>query len=481
MTNVLEWLKDNREKSLLIGYLGLILVLVVPIARMIRNAYVHESDLTRELVNLPGVFGITKAETTTFGVGVLVGFLLLMTLDHKKRIQAILLWLGIVVSFAVLSTAGVLVDNLDIFGNVPWLLGGVVVGLVLGGGRRLLRINTIPNYEFRRASLGVYVLIVSATLAMFVEMHLVYPDFVSMTNQGLVFNNVQDFSVSIDQSGLLVNFATVALFVGVVNRFIQYDADRDFFIVGPRASGKSLFLIGAYLEALERAKSSDKSTPLNPSEDLMSMMEALDRQDAGWIVEATGRGELNHLEFQYVHGSVFPTNITLAGYDYAGEYLERLPDAITGATDDDDMDTTLRRLADGIKDADTLILIIDVERFINNRSLEISPYFSILQAADNKDVMLVATKADLLADEFEDERGLEPHLYFEEFKGYVNDRLRQNENINSLVTQVGDRDIHPVYYQTTTDEQDNRIPRRDDSGSVLTVGFDELLTLIGGR
>jgi hypothetical protein len=238
-------------------------------------------------------------------------------------------------------------------------------------------------------------------------------------------------------------------------------------------------LIGAYLEALERSNDKGSSTPLTPSQDLMSMTEALDRQQSEWIVEATGRGELNQLHFQYVHGSVFPTNIQLFAMDYAGEYLARLPDAITGAIDQGDMDNTLRRLSEGVENANTLILIVDTERFANDEPLDISEYFSILQATEPDGVMIVATKTDVLAEDFEEEQGLEPHLYYDEFKDFVKTRLRQSENVDALVTETAGAEIHPVYYQTTINENGNRVPMRDDSGSVMTVGFDELLEKIG--
>lgn len=209
------------------------------------------------------------------------------------------------------------------------------------------------------------------------------------------------------------------------------------------------------------------------------MVEALDRESSEWIVEATGRGELKYLRFTFVDGNIFPMNMELSAMDYAGEYLNRLPDALTGAIDEGEMDNTLRRLTEGIETADTLIFTVDIERFVNNEPLDISEYFSILQAADASDVIIVGTKADYFAEEFEDERGLEPHLYFEEFKQFTNRRLRQSENIDALITETGGKEIHPVYYQTTTNDAGNRVPMRDDSGSPMTVGFDEFLDEIG--
>ncbi len=145
------------------------------------------------------------------------------------------------------------------------------------------------------------------------------------------------------------------------------------------------------------------------------------------------------------------------------------------------MDTTMSRLKAGVEAADTLIVVIDCERFANNEPLEIAPYFTILQATDNKDALLIATKADYLADEFEEENRVEPHQYYDDFTEYVNRRLRQNQNINGLVTQVGDVQVHPVYYQTKEDEQGNVVPMRDNQGNALTVGFEELLEKVGGR
>jgi len=477
MANPIEWLQDNDEKVLLLVYFGLILGLSVPVARMVEQGYAS-GNLIRSVVRLQLLVGITQV--SVLGLGFFLGLLTLMTIDHKKRIQAILLWIGVVISLIIITAQGLGPSPSDMTNNIVWLLGSLIAGFIFGGGGKLLDTDGLQTLEFRRAAESVYFLLLIVVGLTFLEYHIEYPEIFAVSSSGVVIQSIESLSVSLNRTDLVQNAVTSGLFLLVVNRFIQYDANKKFFILGAPASGKSLFLIGAYLEALGRFQSGDDKTPLNPSEDLISMIESLDRQTEGWIVEATGRGELNTLEFQYVQGSVFPTNIKLSGNDYAGEYLDRLPDAITGTTDEEDMDTTLTRLSEGVKESDTLLLMIDCERFTNNEPLDISPYFSILQAADDKEVILIATKADNLADEFEDQQGLEPHQYFEEFQDYVNQRLRQNENINALIAQTGNTEILPVYYQTTTNEQGNKIPMRDQDGSVLTVGFDRLLNRLGG-
>ena len=483
MENILRYLKENGEKVKLLGYFILILILAIPIGEMLEASWYEAQDVGGVSVAIVRLLRFVVFATILDSSHILVsaavggvffGLLILMTIDPKKRWQAFLLWLGL--------AAGLVAAAPQISPGeqaVPFA-GGLVLGIVLGGGRKLLEIyDSNQPLEFRRASMGLYLVLVGFIIIGFIELHFQYPGIEipsdeplnpSFISQDLALTNTED---------LVVNGFVAGLFVVTVRQFVTYDADKNFFILGPRASGKSLFLIGTYLQALERARTDESNTPLAPSQDLMSMLESLDRRDTEWIVEATGRGELKYLSFQYVHGSVFPMNIQVSAMDYAGEYLTVLPDAITGAMGEDEMDNTLRRLKEGVDESDHLIFVVDIERFVNNEPLDIAEYFSILQATDTDNVLLVATKADVIAEEFKEERGLDAHLYFDEFKQFVNQRLRQSENIDSLVAETAGSDIHPVYYQTKVNEQGDRVPMRDENGSVMTVGFDELLEKLG--
>jgi hypothetical protein len=285
--------------------------------------------------------------------------------------------------------------------------------------------------------------------------------------------------VQINQQGLVGNVVLSTVFIATLRQFVEYDAEQNFFVLGPPASGKSLFLIGAYLEALNRAEEAGTDSPLSPSSDLMSMVEQLDMDTSDWIVEATAQGEVNQLSFQFVDGTIFPKNVQLTSLDYAGEYLDRLPDGLTGMLENEN-DQTLLELARNVQAADTLLLIIDVERFTNDEPMDISEYFSILQAVEGKDVLLVATKSDILAEQFREERGIEAHRYFGDFKEYVNEELTRNAQVRNLVQDTAGSEIHPVYYQTTeADVGGGRVPMRDETNSVMTVGFDRLLNILG--
>lgn len=238
-------------------------------------------------------------------------------------------------------------------------------------------------------------------------------------------------------------------------------------------------MIGAYLEALERDrdKGRGKCEALHPSQDLMELVEHLDRDATDWIVEATGRSDLKTLEFTFVKGTLFPENVTVSSVDYAGEHLRRIPDALSGEIDAPD--TELEALTTGVQDANKLILLVDVERFVNDDGLGLAEYFSILEAAEDKGIVIVATKADVLADRFWDETGTDPQRSFDAFKRYVEDELSQSQQFRSLLRQTPEAEVHPVYYETAHNEAGEGVPVRDDTGSVVTVGFRRLVQRLG--
>lgn len=492
MSDFTTYLQSNREKITLVGYAGLLLLLVVPLSDLFDTAWqTTKADggiahITVELAR-HGLFDLFLGDSLQFVVATVFGFYLgllaLMTIDQKKRWQALLLWLGTVFGLIGLAVQGLVLPNLGVQ-HMPALVIGLAIGLFLGGGRRLLKLNDMGFLEFRRASQLLFWLLTVFVLVALLEAHIRYPGYRVPTENQLAFAEwtaVENVSLGLTGEGLLLHTVIAVLFIITIRQFVKYDAEAAFFILGPRASGKSLFLIGAYLEALDRVRQSSRNTPLKPSQDLMEMLEVLDRKETEWLVEATGRGQVNRLKFQYVYGSAFPINIYMSAIDYAGEYLSVIPDAVSGEMPDEQLDETIISLTEGIRAADILIFTVDVERFVNNEPLEIAEYFSILQSTDNKDTVLVATKADILAEDFTQEYGTDAHASLDEFTEYINSELRQNENIDSLVAETAGSQIHPVYYQTKVNENGNRVPVRDSTGTVVTVGYGRFLDKMGEK
>ncbi|RCU44213.1 hypothetical protein DU504_15570 [Haloplanus salinus] len=482
MAGFIEALRENREKVQLVVYLILILVFAALLTPMLGEAW-QRAGIPRRLFYALNLFGMQTEAVATFIIGLFFGSLLLMTYDTKKRLQGVLLFGGSVIGILLLSARGLLLPNIDFGDTLMWLVFGLLGGALIGGGRELLAARGSQTLELRRASKLVFYMLTIMTVIGFLEYHLVYPVPFDFTGEGqfTIIEPTRSFDVHGGAQQVAFNAVLVCGFVVVTKRFVQYDARRDFLVLGPKASGKSLLLVGAYLEALDRYSGSgdeETATPLNPSQDLMNLVGELDRQQEGWFISATRTQELEALKFQYVYGSVFPMNIQLSGLDYAGEWLEEIPDAMLGTMDRSEMPITLSRVHESVEEADTLILLIDCERYTNNEPLDIEPYFEILQAADDKDIILVASKADVLAERFREEKGLNAEQYYGDFKQFTNDRLSANQTIQSLVAQSAGSEIHPVFYQTRVNDEGERVPMRN-SGSVATVGFDKLLERLG--
>jgi len=482
MAGFTEAIQENREKAQLVVYLIVIVVFAWLLSPMLGEAW-QRAGLPRRLFYALDAFGFGLEAAATFLMGLFFGSLLLMIYDTKKRLQGVLLFGGSVIGMLLLSSQGLLLPNIDFGDTLAWLVLGLLGGVLIGGGRQLLSTRGVQAVELRRASKLVFYMLTVMVVVGFLEYHLIYPVPFEFTPNGefVVNSATQSFGVYGSAQSIAFNATLVAGFVVVTKRFVQYDAQRDFLVLGPKASGKSLLLVGAYHEALNRFNGDNEAlTAPNPSQDLVSLSEQLNREQEGEWLSATRRPELEVLDFQYVYGSVFPVNIHLSGLDYAGEWLEEIPDVMLGTRNESEMPNTLLRIDEAVDQADTLILLIDCVRFVNDDPLDIEPYFEILQAADNKDVILVATKADILAEQFREETGLNAEQYFEDFKAFVNDRLGDNQTIQALVAQSGGTDIQPLFYQTreSDDEDQDRVPMRND-GSIVTVGFDKLLERLG--
>lgn len=477
MAGLTETLENHGEKIKLLIYFVVMIAVAGPLFLTLGEAWRDSHFIRPIIISLDPILSITLAQFASFAFGTFLGLLVLLTLDPKKRVQGILLWVGTATALAALSSIGLFLPNLGLGQNYGWVAAGVVIGVLLGGGRKLTEVQTAEAREFRRSALLLYYVLTLVVVVGLLEYHLQYPEVFTVSQQGLVLHAVTP-SISVDTSGIFTNLLMSGVFVVTLGRFVKYDSDEQFFVLGPRGSGKSLFLVGAYLAALEDAESRDSDTPLNPSSDLMDLVGTLDAADseAGWNVDSTGAQDIEDLSFQFIDGTVFPKNIGVSSLDYAGEYLERLPDVLMNPDQQVD-DTTLQRLAERVQGADTIVLLVDVERYHNNEKLGIEPYFDILNVASGKDIILVATKADILADQFREQQSLEAHQYFDDFREFTNETLRENSQaVRTLVQDTSGSKIHPVYYQTKVTDDGERVPLRDRNGNTNRFGFDELLT-----
>lgn len=472
-----SFVQRNQEKLLLFVYFVVMLFLASLLFQALGVAWQNSEIARPGILWLLSMLSVTLEEFAAAGFGVYIGLLLLFTWDPKKRWQGALLWIGTLSALFGLQSVGLFIPNIDFIESILWVAGGVFVGLVLGGGQRLLQTQTTEALEFRMAAKRLVLLISLVVVLGLIEYHIVFPEFFGPNGGGLSMG--WDLStVSFVTDNLLRNVVYSTVFIVVLRRFVRYDSEESFFILGPRESGKSLFLVGMYLNALDEAEKRRSDTPIRPSSDLMALVNEMEGTAPGWSVDATEATDVNELRFQYLKGRVFPKNLRISSLDYAGEYLSELPNVLMSAGSDID-DTTLRRLNQEVRLADTLIFILDLEQYTSGEGLQIEEYFDIIQAVSDKRVLLVATKADLLAEEFRETQSMEAHRYFDEFTQYVNNELQNSNQVRTLVQDTAGSQIHPVYYQTKVADDGERIPLRDNSGNVMTVGFDRVLDEVG--
>ncbi len=470
----------NREKVEFSVYALAVAISSLGVADMLARGWVSGHISKVVFKRTPQFYlDLNFPAVTAILFGFYIGLLLLLVVDVKKRWQGILLSAGTIIGIVFLRSQNLFIFN--IFSTIHWLLLGTIIGIMIGGGSRLTKIQSPQPLEFRRSARIMLALLILISIGGWVEYHISYPSIFFVENSQIYLDNEIVPEFNFRTRNLWIDTISMGIFVGAVYKFVKYDAERSFLILGPSHSGKTLFVLGAYIDALEDSFDEDKrsETPMMPTNDLMEMIDLLDRQGKPWIVSPTEPGEVNELAFRYVQGSIFPLNVYIRCLDYAGEYLHDLPDYISGFADYEDHanPAIIQTLVEEIERADTLILLIDVERYLDDsQSLEMASYFDIIKAVSrDKEIIISATKCDYFADRFRDERGLEPYRYFDDFTAFVNQELIQSEQIRALVRETAGSTIHPVYYQTTVDDQTGqRVPMRDESGSVMVVGFDEL-------
>ena len=476
-------LENNNEKVRLVAYLIIMVVLARPLSRFLGVTWEERANVANQLIfALDPLFGITVEQTSALLFGIYLGLVLLLLLDPKKRIQGLLLGVGTGVGLVALLSLGLFLPNIDLVGQLPLIIGGIVFGGLLGGGRDLLELQAAEALEFRRAATILFLLLSGIMIIALIEYHVIFPEIISVdfASDSVSFGASGGSGISFEPDSILTNTVLTGIFIVTLRKFFKYDSSEEFFILGPVGSGKSLFLVGKYLAALGEITSRGDDTPMTPSSDLMELVNELDSSsdDAGWEIDSTQIDSIKNLEFTYVKGRIFPKNIRIGTLDYAGEYLDELPEALISSPDEIDS-SILRQLSNRVKTADTIMLVIDMERHKRNDSLETESYFEILDSTDSANVLLIATKCDILAEEFQDDTGLDPVNYYDEFKEYVNDELTRNDQtIKSLVQNTAGSEIHPVYYQTTV-KDDERVPMRDSNGNVQTMGFRRLLKKMG--
>lgn len=487
-----DWLRANEEKVRLVGYLSVMVGLGVPLASLLSRGYDSAATGTATGFLLETITGLGPGLVTleAFMLGVLLSLVTLLTLDDKKYVQGILLWIGLVtlgVGFLVVGFYPRIL--LQVWGHAGYILAGVIAGLTLAVPRPVLRsalrFETPRQKEFRRAPRLLYALIAGTVILLYLEYHLTYPPVFSAETVGQA-------TFGIRTNHLFVDTVAATGFVMTTRQFMQYEAQIDVAVFGHSGNGKSTYAYGSLTEYLNRVEPHVDVPPMNISQDLYELMghaenAAVDIDAHGvpvgeWFIPNNLQGDIEEYVWTIRDGEIFPTNLRTRIVDYAGENFRAFVEALTGtpidelSSGDPEVVRHLRELAES---ANTILLLVDVEALVDeDDTLDAHLYSDIIdEYAGQKEVYLVATKADLLDQRFRERTGRDPYDIgnIERYTEFVTDEVcRRSKVVRRFTNEIGADRVYPVYVRTI-ETDDRRRPVVTDDGDYQPFGYVQLL------
>lgn len=474
-------LQGKEPRKLVTRFLG-ILVTAPLLGWMMGRAWVPGHTLYDQgqslLAQVLGLQPVPAIELIgVFALGFYVALLLLFTFDIKKRVQGMLLITGSVLAVGVLWRMSVFLPVVDFTTDLNLVGGvlGVAVGLFTESGQLLavdlressfqrpaLNDGSVPEFRFAAVSIfGLLSIVVVGSVI-----------------QAVLAGVIRSFDV----------FAVV-VFLVLLYQFIQYESETNYMTLGPERSGKSMMMLGLCLELLRNSGTNPR--PNAYVQDGLERTSNLSEGDARWPVPSTARDDVRTGSFEVISGSYFPRRLELRAMDYAGQHLGRIAELFGDGGIDDAQDTVPQTVANNVLGADTLVFLLDVERLVfpgefqaagvtdeENISWGLEQYGAILENTDASDIIVVATKCDILLDQGK-VAGLSSYDSFDGFRDAVTGYLRSRPDVEQLLSMAGESTIHPV--QFATEKRDEQyIPALDD-GTLVPVGYDHLINEIRAR
>lgn len=495
--------------------------------------------ITRTVLTLGEPIGLTLAVLQAFVVGVFFGLLGVLLLDRKKKAQAALLLAGVCAfGYALITHAG-FIPRIVMRSPGDYLLPlglGFLVGVVICVGlvspTALVDRNRTVTTEFRRgARLAAGVIILSA-VAMFVETTFVYPS-LRITPDGVTADPRWFLDVRLEN--LVVDLLVIAGLTWSLRNFVQYDRSSTPVVLGPSGTGKTYFMLGAYFED----RQTDAATTHSASSALTEKATELEQwvrtqggDGSGWYIDSTDAGNTELLEYVRESGSILPRDVTVTSLDYAGENLAGLAHVLENDLSIDDLSRSdlprssnlddVKRMKDHVDNADTLLFLLDAKELFGesrvatdggmsssfgevepsaegngddradesaNASLsagtpsesslaDIAAYDSILsEYGDEKRIVFVVTKADVLDSEYRDHYGIDIYdrTELDRFAKLITEDLKRQDMTDALLARSGVDEVYPVYFRTTVSENGQRVPVRRSSGPLTPFGFTRLM------
>lgn len=371
-------------------------------------------------------------------IGFYVGSLLLLFLDRYKRIQAIIISIGIFIITNYIS------KNFDVNWNILYIGLGALIGVVLGSnlGKDFKKIG---RKEFGNAARNVSMISIFYIIVAFLVIHIISEDIGSFVIDAIV---VLSFSYFF---GEVMNYRTQG---------------PKIFVLGPAASGKTLFLAGCYMRMLDIAE-----IPVRASNDLLDLTDELHK-----VTWPSRTGGISKYQFTFEVGKIFPRETTLRTIDYPGVYLEDILSYMYSKKDIKKMDDVEKKYVMAAKEvinADKLIFIVDGAKYPRFEDMGIIHYTKIVTRLHENGKYIkpyiVVTKSDLFKEEYPDFES-----NYDGFRKFIEEKFSQNIYIRQLLIESQSTTFYPVFYHTKKID-DEYIPLRDDNRNVYIFGFDKFM------
>lgn len=432
-------MKLSRDHIKFLVFLTIVVILTPFLMDIIARSWNTElMDWASETIRSIDPNGISIL--INMAIGFYVGSIILLFIDRYKRIQAILLSIGIYIMFGYMS------ESFGISWDIIFLGIGTAIGIILGSNLANGNIN-VDIKEFRKAANNISIFSIAYAILSFLILYA---------------------SPDQDNSNFIKDAITILAFTYFFGKLMNYEAQGPrIFVLGPANAGKTMFLAGCYLRALNITE-----IPARPSRALLQLIRQLHQRDIPWPERTGGIVEY---QFTYETGVLFPRKTTMRTIDYPGVYLENLSEYMYTNKDVKKMDDVEKRYLNAsqeIADADSLIFIIDGAKYPRFEDMGITYYIEIIDKlhANRKNVKpyIIVTKSDLFMEEYgnkEDYAG---------FKKLIEKKFSQNVFLKNLLVEASNATFYPVFYYTKRINEEY-VPMRDENGNVYTFGFDKFM------
>lgn len=408
-----------------------------------------------------------------FMIGFYAGSAILLWNDKKKKAQSLILFGGVISIFIYMVT------YFNVGWNIIYIIAGIALSLILGGVRSINSLTYTPKSQNVVINVGIFSIVYLLT--------------------SLVILYV---STDLKITNFFIDAASIVLFAFIFGQLMSYEMkDSKIFILGPKRSGKTQFIIGCFLSIEQRA-----TTPIVRNDTMIELVEKFKtpNKDTGiyeWTPRTT-QTDMKEYYFTFESNLIFPKQTTMKLTDYPGSHLEHIPLGIDKILNPNnpEIDDKINKIKDinfdyvketakNVLAADTLVFIIDSDRCPNFNEMEIGNYDKIISRLIKQgkqfNALIVVTKCDIWQEEFK-------KSHEQSFRKYITEKFSKNKSVKQLKTKCSCEDFYPVYFYTTTVKdiitgatiingdtlKPERIPLFDDYGNPNNYGFNELMNVL---